>query len=130
MNLKAAAVQPGNLFSLDMVSIENSANGDDDTSLLLSGMEVFGPDNAVRHYAIPLVDVDDTTDEVAPVGLSPRLFVGRGALAADAGTLTFLTSNALNETLEVSCMGYMWGPEATSQSRGGPRRPADGMFPQ
>lgn len=130
INLKAANVQPGNLFSLEYLSVENGAIGDDAVSLLTSGMELLSAIAAVRHWSIPTPLVDGTTDLAMSLVTMPKLFIGRAAGFTSAGTLAFSVSNADTERLEINAMGYMWGPRSVSQSRGGPRRPPDGMFPQ
>lgn len=129
INLKAAGVPPGNVFSLEQLAAQDT-DGDDllDIRMSTAGFEVWAPFLQSRDWAIPMALASlSTTLWVRMEHASPHLFIGRGADAGTAAALSFQKSNALAEEFEVHVSGYMWSPRSISTG-GGFRRPSDGQY--
>ena len=128
VNLKAAGVPPGNLFSLENIAVRHGASGVVVGNISTSGMRTAAPGFDVSQYNINLID--DPTGAIS-LGLlneaNPRLFLGRGASAGTAGTVTFTFVNTTVIVLRVVASGYMWTPGAIN-AVGGVRRPLSGLF--
>lgn len=128
VNLKSAAVSPGNIFSLEQLSVLN----DDQTDLALqisaSGFQSFGPDFLRQIWIEPLLanEVDQETG-LSLISSRPRLWLGRGASAGPAATLSFRSVNTNTFKISIYALGYMWTTGATNVP-GGPRRPMSGVF--
>ncbi len=129
VNLKAAAVSPGNIFSLEQVSFRANGAGVTAVRITTDGLEVFPPGDDIPEWVVATVNNDLGSETNIPLGDShPRLWLGRGATALTAGTLAFRTANDDGEANFITVMGYMWTPLAINVP-GGPRRPASGIFP-
>lgn len=128
INLKAANVQVGNVFSLEQLSAVDTEVAADDLIMGTDGFQVFGEANVVPHWRIPLATVDAQTDVVFNIDHDPSKFLGRGATAATAATLSFSLANDDAEILSIVAEGYMWSARSTSQGQGGYRRPIDGLY--
>jgi len=128
VNLKSAGVPPGNLFSLEQISVEDTDPTHTAVRISADGMQTFPPDNLSQKWVEFFTDTDEGGDTLLSVERSqPRVWLGRGG-ADVAGTLGFRTLNDTNEELRVTAMGYVWTTGAVN-IEGGPRRPASGVFP-
>jgi len=128
VNLKAAGVGPGNLFSLERLAMRSNLDAETVGKVNLAGMEVFTPGNDVPQWRVTVLA--DPTGGLALMELkdaNPRLFMGQGATAGTAGTMSLSFANTDTEVIRIVAMGYMWTP-GSMNTVGGLRRPAQGFF--
>lgn len=129
VNLKAAGVPVGNMWSLEELFVVTTNSGVSvGAQIRLSGIESPEPDNPSMQFIVPLVSPSGTTALMAEL-LTPRLFIGRGSSTAAAAAIVASIGNSNATTFDIIARGYMWDPRSILTAQGGPRRPPDGMFP-
>lgn len=128
INIAAANVQPGDFFSLEEITaVHSEAGAAGDASLDAFGFKSALPGSIDLAFRLPLSVVSGSSDLYATL-TRPRLFLDRKRLAGQTAALSCAVTNSINETLEIFCRGYMWGPRSVNTA-GGLRRPSSGLFP-